>query len=105
MTAFDLRAAARTVATEHGFVVDGADVTLAPIAAATLGAGARDLRALPWSSIDNDDTRDLDQLEASERLPDGGILVRLAIADVDVYVPKDSPLDQRAARNTTSVYT
>ena len=105
MSGFDLRAAARDVAIEHGFVVDTADVALEPLPLATLGAGARDLTHLLWSSIDNIDTRDLDQLEVAERMPDGGIRVRLAVADVDVYVPKDSPLDRRAAANTTSVYT
>jgi len=66
----------------------------------TGGDGIRDLRALPWSSIDNDDSRDLDQLEVCV---DRRALI--AIADVDVLVPKDSPLDRHAALNTTSVYT
>ncbi|HEX8850462.1 MAG TPA: RNB domain-containing ribonuclease [Gemmatimonadaceae bacterium] len=105
MSGFDLRAAARNVAMEHGFVVDAAADALAPLPLAALGAGARDERGLLWSSIDNQDTRDLDQLEVAERLPDGSILVKLAVADVDVYVAKDSPLDRRAAANTTSVYT
>ena len=105
MSGFDLRAAARSVATEHGFVVDGVDDALAPLPLSALGEGARDERDLLWSSIDNQDTRDLDQLEVAERLADGSILVKLAVADVDVYVAKDSPLDRRAAANTTSVYT
>ena len=64
----------------------------------------RDLRNLPWSSIDNDDSRDLDQLEvAVDEGPRTRILI--AIADVDAFVPKGSPLDAHAAFNTTSVYT
>src|SRR4029079_16018031 len=51
------------------------------------------------------DSRDLDQLEASERLPDGGIRVRVAVAAVDALVPKGSALYRFAGANTTSVYT
>lgn len=65
----------------------------------------RDLRALLWCSIDNDDSRDLDQLSVAERAPDGHIRVRVAIADVDAHATKDSPIDRQAAINTTSVYT
>jgi exoribonuclease-2 len=65
-----------------------------------------DLRALPWSSIDNDDSRDLDQLEVCVKEDEHGpTRVLIAIADVDALVPKDSPLDKHAAINTTSVYT
>lgn len=71
----------------------------------SLGGDARDLRRLPWSSIDNDTSRDLDQLEVAERLASGATRVMVAIADVDAFVPKDSPLDQFAARQTTTVYT
>jgi VacB/RNase II family 3'-5' exoribonuclease len=65
----------------------------------------RDLRAMLWCSIDNDDSRDLDQLSVAEPGKDGRITVRVAIADVDAQVPKDSPIDRYAALNTTSVYT
>jgi exoribonuclease-2 len=65
----------------------------------------QDLRALPWSSIDNDDSRDLDQLEVCIDEADGRTRVLIAIADVDALVPKDSPIDAHAALNTTSVYT
>jgi VacB/RNase II family 3'-5' exoribonuclease len=67
--------------------------------------GLEDLRALPWSSIDNDDSRDLDQLEVGVETPGAPPRVLIAIADVDALVPKDTPLDQHAALNTTSVYT
>ena len=68
-------------------------------------AGVRDLRELPWSSIDNAESKDLDQVEFVEALPDGGMRLRLAIADVDVQVPQGSALDAHAAANGTSVYT
>ena len=60
----------------------------------------RDLRHLPWCSIDNDDSRDLDQLSVAD-----GDAVLVAVADVDAAVGKDSPLDAHARTNTTSVYT
>ncbi len=69
------------------------------------GAHIADLRALPWCSIDNDDSRDLDQLTVSETLPDGSVRIMVAIADVDALVKKDSAVDQHARINTTSVYT
>jgi VacB/RNase II family 3'-5' exoribonuclease len=65
----------------------------------------RDLRSLLWCSIDNDDSRDLDQLSVAEALPGGDVKVMVAIADVDAAVPKGSPVDRHAALNTTSVYT
>jgi len=69
------------------------------------GDGLRDLRHLPWCSIDNDDSRDLDQLTVAEPLPSGGTRVLVAIADVDAVVRKGSPIDLHARQNTTSVYT
>ncbi|WP_321504500.1 RNB domain-containing ribonuclease [uncultured Methanoregula sp.] len=65
---------------------------------------ALDLRSLLWSSIDNSDSEDLDQIEYCEQNPDGSVHVRVAIADVDAYVPKNSRADQYAANNGTSVY-
>ena len=65
----------------------------------------RDLRSLLWCSIDNDDSRDLDQLTVAEDLGDGRVRVLVAIADVDALVEKDSPIDRHARHNTTSVYT
>ncbi|MEP7384315.1 MAG: ribonuclease catalytic domain-containing protein, partial [Gemmatimonadota bacterium] len=65
----------------------------------------RDLRALLWASIDNDDSRDLDQLSCAEPLADGAVKVLVAIADVDALVTIGSPVDGHAETNTTSVYT
>jgi VacB/RNase II family 3'-5' exoribonuclease len=65
----------------------------------------RDLRALLWASIDNDDSRDLDQLTVAEALPSGETRILVAIADVDAKVKQGSALDHHAAANTTSVYT
>ncbi len=65
----------------------------------------RDLRSLLWSSIDNDTSKDLDQIEVAERLPNGDVKVMIGIADVDAFVAKDTPIDQHAERETTSVYT
>ena len=68
-------------------------------------AGVRDLTGLLWSSIDNEDSLDLDQLEYVERGNNDEILVRVAIADVDAFVPKGSKTDKRASANGNSVYT
>jgi len=65
----------------------------------------RDLRNLIWCSIDNDDSRDLDQLTFAEALPGGAAKILVAIADVDAVVKKQSALDDHARHNTTSVYT
>jgi len=65
----------------------------------------KDLRTLLWSSIDNVDSRDLDQIEWAERLPNDEIRIFVGIADVDAIVKKDSATDTHAQRNATSVYT
>ncbi|HEX7136277.1 MAG TPA: RNB domain-containing ribonuclease [Vicinamibacterales bacterium] len=65
----------------------------------------RDLRAMLWCSIDNDDSRDLDQLSVAEKQPNGDVRLLVAVADVDAAVRKGSPCDRHAAQNTTSVYT
>ena len=67
--------------------------------------GVRDLRGLQWSSIDNTESRDLDQIEVAERLPTGAIRILVAIADVDALVANGSPADLHARENSTSVYT
>src|SRR6476659_9080158 len=51
----------------------------------------RDLRAKLWCSIDNDDSRDLDQLSVSETLAGQRVKLLVAIADVDAAVGKGSP--------------
>lgn len=68
-------------------------------------AGITDLRHLLWSSIDNDTSRDLDQIEYAETLPDGAMRVLIGIADVDAYVPKGSAIDKHAGIETVTVYT
>jgi exoribonuclease-2 len=67
--------------------------------------GSRDLRELLWSSIDNRTSRDLDQVEHAELLPDGSIRLMIGIADVDALVARGTATDEHASRNTTSVYT
>lgn len=64
-----------------------------------------DLRHLPWCSIDNDDSRDLDQLTVAEPLNGGAVRILVAVADVDSLVAKGTPVDSHARVNTTSVYT
>ena len=68
-------------------------------------AEVRDLTTLPWASIDNDDSRDLDQLTVAEPLAAGAVKVRVAVADVDSLVKHRSAIDDHARHNTTSVYT
>lgn len=65
----------------------------------------QDLRTLPWSSIDNESSQDLDQIEFAESLPDGSVRILVGIADVDSFAPRGSAIDDYAAQNTTSVYT
>ncbi len=105
-----LRRIARRVMVEKGLAPDFPSQALAQLdgihGAATRNDGfTRDLRKLLWCSIDNDDSRDLDQLTVAEALPDGAVKILVAIADVDVLVQKQSPLDEHARANTTSVYT
>src|SRR5271155_3499108 len=108
----DLQATAKQVMLAHGFEPDFppqvaqqlADLKAHPPQVAP-GGDIRDLRNLLWSSIDNDTSKDLDQIEVAERLPNGDVKVMIGIADVDAFVPKDSAIDQHAERETTSVYT
>jgi exoribonuclease-2 len=103
---FDLLAAARHEMIERGFQPDlPADAleqarALKPAHESDLA----DLTGLLWSSIDNDDSRDLDQIEWAERVANG-IRVLVAIADVDALVERDTPIDDHAGHDTTTVYT
>src|SRR5258708_35810243 len=65
-------------------------------------AAVKDLRDLLWSSIDNDTSRDLDQIEVAERLPNGSIRIRIGIADVDALVVKGTPIDLPAQSEPTT---
>ena len=107
---FDLSAAARRSMLAHGFEPD-----YPPAIAAQLeqlrahppqaDPSARDMRSMLWSSIDNDTSKDLDQIEYVEALPNGATRLLIGIADVDAFVPKGSAIDQHALRETTTVYT
>jgi exoribonuclease II len=103
----ELEAIARQAMRAHGFEPDfPPDAKTQAHAGIVQGGGAavRDLRDLLWSSIDNDDSRDLDQIEVC--VTEGArTRVLVGIADVDVVVTKDSPVDRHARTNTTSVYT
>ncbi|HTZ58716.1 MAG TPA: RNB domain-containing ribonuclease [Acidobacteriaceae bacterium] len=106
---FDLVAAAKRALTEHGFEPDFPPQVLEELTALkrhppTMLPGAQDLTHLLWSSIDNDTSRDLDQIEYAETLPDGRTRVLIGIADVDSYVPKGSAIDQYASQETVTLY-
>ena len=103
----DLREIARRALIEAGFEPDfPAEVAreLEGAERAADDAGVRDMRGLLWSSIDNRESRDLDQVEYVERT-DEGFRVLVGIADVDAFVRRGSGLDRHAAVNTVSVYT
>src|SRR5580704_4186600 len=108
---FNLVAAAHAAMIEHGFQPDfppGTDTELAAIQAQpapTPTDGITDLRNLLWSSIDNDTSKDLDQIEWAEQLADGRIRVLVGVADVDARVEKGTVIDSHAQSQTTSVYT
>jgi len=107
----DLQATAKEIMQQYGFEPDFP----APISTQVANLGQqpqaspsrdiRDMRNLLWSSIDNDTSRDLDQIEVVERVSNGDVKVMVGIADVDAFVPKLTPIDQHAARETTTVYT
>jgi exoribonuclease-2 len=105
----DLVAVARRVMAQNGFAADFPEAVVreaeAQPADSPDGRGAEDLRALPWSSIDNRESRDLDQAEVVEPLDRGVLRVRVAIADVHTRVAEGSAVDGHALTNTTSVYT
>jgi exoribonuclease-2 len=111
-SSFDLNALARRAMQEAGFETDIPSAAFAELQkvsqrqlASSSDSHVRDLRSLLWSSIDNRESRDLDQVEFAEKQPDGGIKLMIGIADVDAYVPADSAIDHYAAHNSTSVYT
>ncbi|HWM87674.1 MAG TPA: RNB domain-containing ribonuclease [Kofleriaceae bacterium] len=102
-----LRRIARRAMVERGLLPGFSREALAEadrLAPETDGS-ARDMRELLWASIDNDDSRDLDQLSVAESLAGGAARVLVAIADVDAGAPKGSAIDEHARTNTTSVYT
>ena len=103
---FDLQAAAKQTMLENGFEPEFpplAEQQLSQLVAhppqVAPSGTIRDLRNLLWSSIDNDTSRDLDQIEVAERLPTGETRVLVGIADVDTFVPKNSAIDQHAAKD------
>ena len=104
-----LGAIAHRVMLERGLRPEFSQVAKAELAAITRpaspsGPDVRDLRELLWCSIDNDDSRDLDQLSVAVSADDG-VRILVAIADVDALVAIGSAIDAHAATNTTSVYT
>ncbi|MEY2861945.1 MAG: hypothetical protein RL392_2403 [Pseudomonadota bacterium] len=106
----DLVRIAKQAMADHGLEADfsaAVEQQLATISALRRSdvLQVQDLTDLLWCSIDNDDSRDLDQLTHSEVLEHGAMRIRVAIADVDALVPRDSPIDAHARTNTTSVYT
>ncbi len=105
-----LRQIARLAMLERGLSPDFSPEALAELDRITNPASdgetpARDLRNLPWASIDNDDSRDLDQLTVARTFPGGAAKIFVAVADVDALVKKGSAIDGHARQNTTSVYT
>ena len=106
----DLKAISRKAMREHGFDTRFPATVITEVNALNEHIaeqprpGVLDLRKLLWSSIDNIDSEDLDQIEYCEQGKNGEILVKVAIADVDSYVPKGSYSDRFACLNTTSVY-
>jgi exoribonuclease-2 len=107
----NLQAAAQQEMLGNGFHPDFSPQVVTQIAAIRAavpvapGPAVKDMRNLLWSSIDNDSSRDLDQVEYAERQPDGTTRVLVGIADVDGSVPKGSPIDLHAADECVSVYT
>ena len=107
----DLQATAKEIMQQYGFEPDFPEPVSAQLAnlgqqpQASPSRDVRDLRNLLWSSIDNDTSRDLDQIEVVERASNGDVKVMVGIADVDAFVAKMTPIDQHAARETTTVYT
>ena len=109
-TKHDLERIARQTMIRRGLLPDFSPAVLAETrtianAAVDTHPSIRDLRRLLWASIDNDDSRDLDQLSVAEPLAGGATRILVAIADVDALVSRGSAIDGHASTNTTSVYT
>ena len=102
---------AHRVMLERGLLPDFSSAALAELdeiqspAMIVKGEPVRDLRELLWASVDNDDSRDLDQLTVAEAMPKEQVKILVAIADVDALVGNGSAIDEHARHNTTSVYT
>ena len=117
MTDFDddrhrsiLKRIARRAMIERGLLPDFSPQAIAEVeriveSSPAAEAPSRDFRNLLWCSIDNDDSRDLDQLTAAEALSGGSVKILVAIVDVSAVVKKGSAIDSHARQNTTSVYT
>ena len=106
----NLKAIAKRAMIEHGLLPDFSAAVMDEVGRMQTvvvdgGPRVRDLRAHLWCSIDNDDSRDLDQLTLSEPLPGGVVKILVALADVDSRVNQGSSIDGHARHNTTSVYT
>jgi exoribonuclease II len=106
----DLKRIASDAMRAHGLLPEFSQAALTEAQVATAAVsepekGIRDLRDLLWSSIDNDDSLDLDQIEVAEALSGGKFKLRVGIADVDSVVKRGSAIDEHARANTTSVYT
>jgi len=106
----DLRAIARSAMIERGFLAEFSAAVMAETSRIESAASAsdpalRDLRGLLWASIDNDDSRDLDQVSVAEVLTGGAVRLLVGIADVDALLSRGSAIDGHARHNTTSVYT
>jgi len=105
-----LQAIARRAMLQRGLLPDFSSEALAELdriqSPASINDGQlRDLRGLLWASIDNDDSRDLDQLTVAVAMPADKVKILVAVADVDELVNKGSAIDEHARHNTTSVYT
>jgi exoribonuclease-2 len=106
----DLKTRARQAMLQAGFEPDFppevvGELQAAPTSPMVEEKQLRDMRSVPWSSIDNKESRDLDQIEFVERLADGTLRLLIGIADVDSLVAKNSATDRHAALNSTTVYT
>ncbi len=105
----DLKVIARRAMIDHGLLPDFSPEVIAELRGiektGKSDSGVRDLRGLLWVSIDNDDSRDLDQISVAEPMEDGKVKIFVAVADVDDAVKKGSAIDNHSRHNTTSVYT